>query len=93
MSRLYDRVALALVARMRWEIVAYSTTNLVARLLCTSVVQVDSGLPQSAAALPHFVLATHLTAFILVMLKPNVGATPAWLAWLGARFPRLRTHG
>jgi hypothetical protein len=93
MPLFYDQVALALVARTRLEIVAYSTINFVGWILWMSVMQMDWGPPHQRAALPYFVLATYLPAFILVMLKPNVGATPAWLAWVGARVARLRARG
>jgi hypothetical protein len=92
MPLFYDQVALALVARTRLEIVAYSTINFVGWVLWMNVMQMDWGPPHQKAALPYFVLATYLPAFILVMLKPNQGATPDWLGWLSRVVAGARRH-
>jgi hypothetical protein len=90
MPLFYDQVALALVARTRLEIVAYSTINFVGWILWMNVMQMDWGPRHQRDALRYFVLATYLPAFILVILKPNTGVTPPWLQWVMKRVSRRR---
>jgi hypothetical protein len=90
MPLFYDQVALALVARTRWEIVAYTVVSFVSWVVWVNSLGMDWGTAGEMHSLPYFVLGTYLPAFLLVMLKPNVGAVPDWLAWLSARVAHRR---
>ena len=88
----YDQLLLWLIPRTEREMLALTAASVVG--LFGAMLMLHPGENFTAVTIPVVVPSCYLPALVVVLRRPNVGPTPAWLerglALMVARWPRLR---